>query len=480
MLEYLMIIYIYNSKGEAMFSKETYIKRRRAIKEYMKSGIILITGNGEVGTDYLDNTYHFVQDSSFRYYFGIDRTDMFGVIDIDNDNEYIFGYDFTISDIIWMGKQPKLKDEGSNVGIENVGSYNDLKEFLKANSNREIHYQPQYRGDNIITLCDLLGKTPTEIENGSSEKLCYAIANQRIYKTPEEIIEIEKAVNITREMHLKAMQTAKIGMREYEVVANIQEVVNNHNCTNSFPTICTTNGQTLHNHYHGNTLESGRMLLIDCGVKTIEGYCGDMTTTFPVEAKFSPKQASIYNILIDAYNHAESILKAGITYKEVHLATVTKIAEGLKSLGLIKGNIEDVVKNGAHALFMPHGLGHMLGMDVHDMESFGEVIVGYNGEQKSTQFGLSSLRMGRVLEDGFVFTVEPGIYFIPDLIKKWKDEGINSEFLNFEKIEEYIDLGGMRYEGDYVIENGNPRRLGMKMPKTIEEVEAERAKAYKN
>jgi len=220
------------------------------------------------------------------------------------------------------------------------------------------------------------------------------------------------------------------------------------------------------------------MILLDCGAKSISGYCGDMTTTFPVDPKFTPKQATIYNILIDAFNHAESILKAGITYKEVHLATCYNIAKGLKGLGLIKGDLDEVIKNGAHALFMPHGLGHMLGMDVHDMENFGEVIVGYNGQPKSTQFGLSSLRLGRVLEDGFVFTLEPGIYFIPELIKKWKNEGINSKFLNFEIIEEYLNFGGMRYEGDYVIENGISRRMGLKMPKTIEEVEIERAKAY--
>jgi len=465
-----------------MFSKETYIERRKKLKEELKkekkSGLILIPGNSEASMDFLDNTYDFKQDSSFRYYFGIDRADMFGLLNIDNNKDYIFGYDYTISDMIWMGPQDSLKNESINFGIENTGSYEDLKVFLKNNRDKKIHYHPQYRSKNIITLGELLNKTPKDIKNGSSEELCYAIANQRNYKSSEEIEKIEAAVNVTRAMHLKAMQTAKAGMKEYEVTANIQEIVLGNHCTNSFPTICSTNGQTLHNHYHGNTLESGKLLLIDCGAKSDSGYCGDMTTTFPVDAKFTPKQAVIYNILIDAYNHTESILKAGITYKEVHLATCSKIAEGLKSLGLIVGDLEKAVKNGVHALFMPHGLGHMMGMDVHDMENFGEVIVGYNGEAKSTQFGLSSLRLGRILEDGFVFTVEPGIYFIPELIKKWKDEGINSEFLNFEKIEEYLNFGGMRYEGDYVIENGRSRRLGLKMPKTIEEIEIERAKAY--
>jgi Xaa-Pro aminopeptidase len=462
-----------------MFSKETYIERRKKLKETMKSGIILITGNGESSTDYLHNTYHFVQDGTFRYYFGIDRADMFGVIDLDNDKEYIFGYDYTIDDVIWMGVQPSLEVEASNFGINNTGSYNDLKSFLATNSYREIHYQPQYRGDNIINLSELLGTTPNEIKNGSSDKLCYAVDNQRNYKTPEEITELENAINVTRAMHLEAMQTARADMKEYEVVANVEGTTLGNQCTTSFPTICSTNGQTLHNHYHGNTLVSGRMLLLDCGAKNTAGYCGDMTTTFPVDPKFTPKQAEIYNILITAFDHAESILKVGRSYKDIHLETCTKIAEGLKTLGFIVGDVDEAVKNGVHALFMPHGLGHMLGLEVHDMENFGEVIVGYNGEAKSTQFGLSALRMGRILEDGFVFTVEPGIYFIPDLIKKWKNERTNSEFLNFDKIEEYLDFGGMRYEGDYVMENGNARRLGMKMPKTIEEIELERAKAYK-
>jgi len=462
-----------------MFNKETYIERRNLLKKNMKSGIILITGNSESSTDYTHNTYTFLQDGSFRYYFGIDRPDMFGVIDIDNNIEYIFGYDYTISDIIWVGNQPTLKESAASVGIKNTGSLEDLKNFLSNNKNRKVSFQPQYREKNIITLSELLEKTPKNIKESHSEELCYAIANQRNYKTPEEIEKIEEAVNITRKMQLIAMQTAKVGMKEYEVVASIQKVLLENHSSNSFTTICSIHGETLHNHHYENTLESGRMLLVDCGAKTPSGYCGDMTTTYPVDEKFTPKQAEIYNVLIDAYNHAESILRAGITYKEVHLATCREITKGLKKLGLIIGDVDEAVSNGVHALFMPHGLGHMMGLDVHDMESFGEKIVGYNGEEKSTQFGLASLRLGRILEVGFVFTVEPGIYFIPQLIKKWKDEGINSKYLNFEKINEYLDFGGMRYEGDYIIEKNGSRRLGIQMPKTVEEVEAERAKLTK-
>jgi Xaa-Pro aminopeptidase len=463
-----------------MFNKETYIERRQKLSDSMKSGIILIPGNGEASMDYLANTYHFVQDATFRYFFGINRADMFGVIDIDNNKEYLFGYDYTISDIIWRGSQPTLREEANSIGVNNIGSLDELRSFIEKNLDREIHYHPQYRGKNMIFLSELLRKSPKEVENGHSEKLSYAVTNLRNYKTSEEIEAIEEAVNVTRAMHLRAMQVAKPGMSEFEVMAEIQKTALEHNSHTSFPIICTINGQTLHNNYYGNKLESGRLLLTDCGAKTTSGYCGDMTSTFPVDEKFTEKQKKIYNILIDAYNHAESILRPGVTFKEVHLETCKKIADGLKNLGLLVGDIDEIVDNGAHALFMPHGLGHMMGLDIHDMENYGEVIVGYNGEAKSTQFGLSALRLGRTLEEGFVFTVEPGIYFIPQLVEKWKKEGINSQYLNFDKIEEYLDFGGVRHEGDYVIENGKARRLGMKMPKTIEEVEAERAKAFNN
>jgi len=246
----------------------------------------------------------------------------------------------------------------------------------------------------------------------------------------------------------------------------------------SFPTISTINGQILHNEHYANELISGRMMLVDCGAKIESGYCGDMTTSYPVDKKFNERQRDLYNILINAYNHGETAMKAGTLYKDVHLEVATKLAEGLRAKNILKGRVEDIVANGAHALFMPHGLGHMIGLDVHDMENIGEKIVGYGNEKRSTQFGLSALRMGRELENGFTFTMEPGIYFIPELIKKWHKEGVNSNFINFDEVEKYLDFGGMRYEGDYVIENGKGRRLGKKMPKSVEEVECERAKAF--
>ena len=274
------------------------------------------------------------------------------------------------------------------------------------------------------------------------------------------------------------MEKIKPGMMEYEVAAILENVAKSQNCGLSFPTICSINGQTLHNHYHGNKIKEGDLLLIDAGARLENGYCGDMTTTHPVSGKFTEKQKDIYNLLISMFDKAEELIKPGITYMAVHLAVCKVLAEGMISRGILKGNADEIVEKGVHALFMPHGLGHMMGLDVHDMENIGEPIVGYNGAEKSKQFGLSSLRLGRTLETGFVFTVEPGIYFIPELIEKWKSENKFIEYINYDNLERYIDFGGMRYEGDYLVTETGNRRLGDTMPKYPDEIEKIRAKAF--
>jgi len=461
-------------------TKDTYIKRRRLLKEKVREGIIVFPGNSLSSMTYEANSYDFYQDSTFRYYFGINRNDLTAVIDIDNNKEYIFGYDFTLNDIIWMGSVKSLKEEAYGVGVENTGSLEELKSLIaKLNRDRsKIHFINQYRWDNKILISEIIGCDPRKVNDYVSPSLSYAVANQRNIKSMEEILELEKATNVTRLMHLEAMRNVKPGMKEYEVEALIRRVARENNSNLSFPTISTINGQILHNEHYANELISGRMMLVDCGAKIESGYCGDMTTSYPVDKKFNERQRDLYNILINAYNHGETAMKAGTLYKDVHLEVATKLAEGLRAKNILKGRVEDIVANGAHALFMPHGLGHMIGLDVHDMENIGEKIVGYGNEKRSTQFGLSALRMGRELENGFTFTMEPGIYFIPELIKKWHKEGVNSNFINFDEVEKYLDFGGMRYEGDYVIENGKGRRLGKKMPKSVEEVECERAKAF--
>lgn len=456
-----------------MFEKEEYVQRRKILKENVGSGVIILSGNQESPRNYRGNDYNFEQDSNFLYYFGIDVPNLLGVIDIDKDEEYIFGKDFTIDDIVWMGEQKLLKEFAKEVGVENFIEISKFEDFAKnlINDKRELLFLPQCRSETILQLSKYFSLNPFKFDDYISEKLIKSVVKQRNIKSQIEIQEIEKSVNITREMHLEAMRVTKPGMKEYEVVAFLEGIAKKYNATISFHTIFTKNGQTLHNHYHGNTLQEGDIVILDCGARNENGYCGDMTTTFPVSGKFSQVQKDIYSLLIKMFEKAESLIKPEITYKEVHLEVCKVLALGMKKRGLMKGDIESAVKAGAHALFMPHGLGHMLGLDVHDMEGLGENFVGYDEFPRDTQFGLKSLRLARKLKPGFVFTVEPGIYFIPELIKRWKSEGKFEEFLNYEEIEKYIDFGGMRYEGNFLITESGARRLGEKMPKYPDEVE---------
>lgn len=453
-----------------MFDKEVYINRRKKLKENFKGGLILIPANNYSPLDCKDNTYPFMQDATFRYYFGIDHPALIGIIDLDNNEDLIFGNDYTMSDIIWMGKQKYLKDLAKDVGIEKFVEKENLKSFLKTREN--VRFTNQYKADTIMYLSSLLDINPFEFDKHSSLDLVKAIIAQRNIKDKIEIDEIENAVNTTKEMHLAAMKNVKAGMKEYELVAEVQKAAKKDNAYFSFQTILTKNGQILHNHSHNNTLENGDLVLLDCGALNINGYCGDMTSTFPVSGKFTTRQKTIHNIVRDMFDKAFSLVKAGVFYRDVHLEACKVLANGLKELGLLKGSVEDIVASGAHALFMPHGLGHMMGMTVHDMESFGEVYVGYDEEiQKSKQFGLASLRLGRRLQVGYVFTIEPGIYFIPDLFEKWKNEKTHQEFLNYDEIQKYMDFGGIRMERDVLITEDGARILGDVFPRTADEIE---------
>ncbi len=461
-----------------MFSKETYIKRRRELSSKFKNGILLFPGNGESPMNYTDNTYHFRQDSSFLYYFGLNLPNLVGIIDIDENKEFIFGNDFTIDDIIWMGSQKTISEQSEQVGIENTAAFSEMLKILKRAHQkvRKIHFLSPYRAETKIHLLNWLGIHPKESDKKASTKLTKAVINQRIYKSEEEITEIEKAVNITVDMHLAAMHMIKPGMSEAQIAAKVNGVALANNGNLSFPIIATVNGQTLHNHYHGNILSKGQMLLLDAGAETEMGYGGDMSSTIPIDLKFSNKQKEIYQIALSGHEAAVKALQPGIRFEDIHILAAKTLAEGLKDLGFMKGNIDDAIINGAHALFFPCGLGHMMGLDIHDMENLGEVDVGYNGKEKSTQFGLKSLRLGRELEPGFVLTIEPGIYFIPELIDLWKSENKHMDFLNYDKIEEYRNFGGIRNEEDFVITEDGYRLLGKKLPKTIDDVEYERAK----
>ena len=461
-----------------MLNKEIYVNRRKKLKENFKDGLILIMGNNFSPLDCEDNTYPFIQDATFKYYFGIDHNGLIGIIDIDKNEEIIFGNDYTMSDIIWMGKQKFLKELALEVGIEKFIEKKELKKYLENRKN--IRFTNQYKADNIMYLSSILNINPFKFDDYTSFDLVKAIIRQRNVKEKIEIEEIEKAVNITKEMHLSAMRNVKAGIKEYELVAEVEKQPRKYNAYYSFQTILSKNGQILHNHSHLNSLKDGDLVLLDCGALSDEGYCGDMTTTFPVSGKFTERQKTIHNIVRDMFDRAKDLAKAGIAYKELHLEACKVLATNMKKLGLMKGEVEDIVNLGAHALFMPHGLGHMMGMTVHDMENFGEINVGYEeGEKKSTQFGLSSLRLAKKLEIGNVFTIEPGIYFILELFEKWKNEKLYEEFLNYDEIEKYMDFGGIRMERDVLIqEDGTGRILGDRFPRTADEIE-EYMKVYR-
>ena len=453
-----------------MFSKETYKDRREALKKSVGSGVLLFLGNEEVGMNYADNTYRFRQDSTFLYFFGLDYAGLAAVIDIDNDKEIIFGNELTIDDIVWMGTQPTLKEKAFSVGITETLPSADLKAYLDkaAGKGQTIHHLPVYRAEHAVKLSGLIGNFGDQ----PSVPFIKGVVNLRNYKTAEEIVELERACDVTADMHIAAIKTARVGMKEYEVAAALEAVAQANGCFVSFPTIATVNGQTLHNHYHGNTIKEGDMVLIDAGAETAMGYCGDMSSTICAGKTFSSRQKEIYDIQVASHLAAVQALKPGVRFSDVYDLSCRVICEGLKGLGIMKGDPAEAVAAGAHAMFFPCGLGHMMGLDVHDMENLGEVWVGYDGQPKSTQFGRKSLRLARPLEPGFVLTIEPGIYFIPELIDLWRSEGRFKDFINYDKVETYKDFRGLRNEEDYLITETGARRLGKKIPLTTEEVEA--------
>lgn len=455
-----------------MFSKETYVQRRAQLKKAIGSGVVLFLGNDEMGLNYADNAFRYRQDSTFLYYFGLSFAGLSAIIDIDEDKEIIFGDELTIDDIVWMGTQPTLKEKSSSVGIAHTQPAMAVTDYLHkaAQKKQSIHYLPPYRPEHKIKLIEWLG-IPFAHQDGSIP-LIKAVVAQRSYKSDEEIVEIEKACNVTADMHIAAMRAVAPGMHEYEIAAIIEEAAAAAGCGLSFPTIATVNGQTLHNHYHGNLIKPGDLFLIDAGAETPMGYAGDMSSTIPADKKFTARQREIYEIQNRMHHTSIEALRPGTTFVEVYDLSARVMVEGLKELGLMKGDADAAVREGAHAMFYPHGLGHMMGLDVHDMENLGEVWVGYDGQPKSTQFGRKSLRLGRTLEPGFVLTIEPGIYFIPELIDKWRSEKRFTDFIHYDAVENYKNFGGLRNEEDYLITAGGSRRLGKQVPITPDEVEA--------
>jgi Xaa-Pro aminopeptidase len=457
-----------------MFDSKIYVERRNRLREQVESGLLLFLGNEESPMNYPGNPFHFRQDSSFLYFFGLDSPSLAAVIDIDEGKDVIFGNDVSMEDIIWMGELPSVEERAALVGVTDSAPLDQLDQTIREakNKGRMIHYLPPYRPENVLKIIKLLGIDQTAIKKQASKELIKAVVAQRSVKISQEVEQMEMAHEITYDMYIAAMKMAKPGIYEREIVGRMEGIALASGCHMAFPTILTVNGQILHNHYHGNTLIEGRLLVMDSGAESPMGYASDITRTVPVGGTFLPKQKEVYKIVLRAQETAILNIKPGEMFKDIHIQAATVIAAGLKELGLMKGDTDEAVDAGAHGLFFPHGLGHMIGLDVHDMEDLGEDFVGYNDTvRRSEQFGLAYLRMAKKLEPGHVMTVEPGIYFIPVLIDQWAAEKKFESFIDYEKLKEYKDFGGIRIEDNVQVTEEGRRVLGKSIPKTVEEVE---------
>ncbi|WP_288768141.1 aminopeptidase P family protein [uncultured Prevotella sp.] len=461
-----------------MFSKETYVNRRAELKKLVKSGIIILFGNNESPANFPANGYYpFRQDSTFLYYFGPKRDGLVGVIDVDNDKELLIGNDIDIDDIVWYGSVDSVHDMAEHAGVKGSAPMKQLQVICDnaMKEKRTIHFLPPYRHDTMIQIFDLLGIHPSKQREAASVELINAVVKMRSTKEQQEIEEIERACAIGYKMHTTAMRVTKPGVTEKYVGGQVNGIANSYGAMVSFPTIFSQHGEIMHGNPSMAVLESGRLALCDCGGETMEHYCSDNTRTFPVNGKFTQRQLEIYSIVEDCHDLALKISKPGVKYFDVHMDVCRLMTDRLKELGLMMGDTEEAVRAGAHAMFLPHGLGHMMGMDVHDMEGLGQTYVGFDDETRPNleQFGTNCLRMGRRLEEGFVVTDEPGIYFIPALIDEWRAKGLHKDFINYEKLETYKDFGGIRIEDDILITSDGCRFLGEERipyhPKDVED-----------
>ena len=464
-----------------MFAKEVYVRRRETLLQKMResgqSGLILFIGNAEAPAQYRDNCYKWRQDSTWLYYFGLDEPNMAAVLSIDSGNQAIFANDVDIDDIIWMGPQESVASKTASVGILKTAPYDNLAGWLKENvKGRTIHIIPPSRYYNTLKLMQLLGCA--RVDKRVSEALVKAIVSQRLIKEDIEIAAIDEACALGYEMHSVGRDSIKPGILEQEIVGKMEGVTLSKGWGVSFPTILTQHGETLHNHLHNKIIEPGKLMVIDAGAESNLHYASDFTRTYPTSGKFTAKQRDVYQIVYECNELAFSLTKPGTTYRDVHLAVARKMLDGLQALDLVHGDLDEMVACGIAGLFQPHGLGHNMGLDVHDMEDLGENLVGYDPDQmRAKQLGLGSLRMARRLVPGHVITDEPGIYFIPALIEKFKKEGLGKDFVNYAKLEGYYDFGGIRLEDDVLVTPNGARRLGPKrLPIAPDDVEAAMAK----
>ncbi len=454
-----------------MFATNVYVSRREHLLELMRgrgmAGVILLMGNSEAPKNYPHNQYAMRQDSTFLYYFGLQRHDLAAILDIDTGEVVLFGDDYSVEDFIWMGPQPSISDQGMGVGVDNSAPYNALATAIEKYKKRgsAIHYLPPYRADNCQKLAEMLAVPYGAVGSGASEELIRTVVSQREIKSQEEIAEIIDACNIGNLMHRKAMEMCVEGVREQDIAGAIEGIALSYGRGVSFHSIVSQRGETLHNHDHSGILKNGKLLLVDAGAENNMNYCSDFTRTWPVGGVLSERQRGIYDIVRRGLELGTRQTKVGVINKEVQQLVWREMIEGLHSVGLMKGSVDGAVESGAMALFMPHGLGHQLGLDVHDMEDLGEKYVGYDEEfQRSTTPGLASLRMGKKFRSGHVVTVEPGIYFVPALIEKWRGENRCGEFINYDEAQKYIGFGGIRLENTILVTDTTPQILGKDVP----------------
>jgi len=461
-----------------MQSTETYVRRRNKLVESLDSGLVLLIGHDEAPMNFIDNPYPFWQDSSFLYYFGLNKPGLAALIDVEENQCTLFGHQQTLDEIVWTGELPTLAEQGADVGVEDCRPSQALKDSVSEalQGGRTVHCLPAYRDSTTLKIGHLLEVPTADVESIVSRELVRAVVAQRSIKSEEEIAEIEQAMALAREIHTMAMRLARPGMKEQEIVGAIEGLLISQSSAVSFPVIFSVRGEVLHNHNHDNIMQDGDLAILDAGAMSRSRYASDITRTFPVGPTFSDRQRDIYQIVLSAEEQAIAALQPGKPYEEIHLLAAQVVAEGLKDLGLMKGDVQAAVEQGAHALFFPHGLGHMMGLDVHDMESLGEDHVGYDDSvSRSTQFGRAYLRLAKRLEPGHVITVEPGIYFIPQLIDSWASEGRLSEFIAYDKLEDWKSFGGVRIEDDVLVTADGYRVLGEPIPKSVDEVEAQRS-----
>ena len=458
-----------------MFQSKVYIKRRQELKEKVKRGLILFIGNDESQILIRDTVHKFRQNSNFLYYWGLNEPGLAALIDIDNNKAILFGHDLTTEEIIWEGEQQKLDEKVKLIGVEETAEVSTLKNVLLnyRKGRKRIHFLPQHLENNIRKISNLLNISVKQVPQRDSSELNKAVISQRSIKSKKEIAEIEKALKISYKLHTSVMQKTKPGKYEYEIVKEMEKILTSKGSRWAYLPIFTIRGERLHNHHYNNIMQKGDLVINDSGAESPRGlYSSDITRTFPVSGVFTKKQKGIYEIVLKSQLTAIKTVKPGVTFLEIHLLTARIIVEGLKKLGLMKGDIGSAVKAGAHALFFPHGLGHMMGLDVHDMEDLGEDYIGYDEKiKRSDQFGLAYLRFAKELQSGHVLTIEPGIYFIPQLIKQWQSENRFKEFINYEKVNEYLDFGGVRIEDNILVTKNSHRVLGKLIPKTIKEIE---------